>query len=83
MASAIKARVFMNGRSQHVTIPVEYRFSTTEVYVQRDSHSGVISLSEKPFQPSLDDIYAALDDAGAADFIVERDPSPPVDREWI
>ena len=83
MASATKARVFMNGRSQHVTIPVEYRFSTTEVYIQRDPQSDVITLSEKPPQPSLDDIYAALDAAGAADFKLERDLSPPDDREWM
>ena len=46
MAKAAKARVFMNGRSQHVTIPAEFRFSTNEVYVQRDPQTGVVSLSE-------------------------------------
>ena len=29
------ARVFMNGRSQAVRIPVEYRFEETELYVNK------------------------------------------------
>ena len=36
MPQAAKARVFMSGRSQHVTIPAEYRFSGDEVFVRRD-----------------------------------------------
>ena len=40
----------MNGRSQHVTIPAEFRFTTSEVYINRDPQSGVISLSEKPLR---------------------------------
>jgi virulence-associated protein VagC len=83
MALTAKARVFMNGRSQHVTIPAEFRFSTTEVYIDRDAQSGVISLSERPLRPSLDEIYRALDAAGAVDFDLERNLSMPVEREWM
>ena len=36
MAKASKARVFMSGRSQHVTIPVGFRFRSTEVSIRRD-----------------------------------------------
>ena len=40
MPQTAKARVFMSGRSQHVTIPAEFRFNTTEVYIRRDPESG-------------------------------------------
>jgi virulence-associated protein VagC len=83
MTHIAKARVFMNGRSQHVTIPAEFRFSTTEVYIDRDPQSGVISLSEKPLRPSLDEIYRDLDAAGAVEFELERNLSMPVEREWM
>ncbi len=85
MASAQKARVFRNGRSQAVRIPAEYRFKTEEVYVERDAATGALILSEKPLRrrASLDAVFAALDAAGAADFDLQRDLSPPVEREWM
>jgi antitoxin VapB len=73
----------MNGRSQHVTIPAEFRFTTDEVYVQRDPRSGVLSLSEKPPRTSMADVFAQLDEAGAADFVLERDLSLPPDRDLL
>ena len=30
-----------------------------------------------------DAVFAALDAAGAADFELHRDPSPPAEREWL
>ena len=75
--------MFRNGRSQAVRIPAEYRFSTDEVYIQRDARTGALTLSEKPLRPSMDEIFAALDAAGAADFELERDLSLPVEREWM
>lgn len=41
------AKVFINGRSQAVRLPAEFRFSGTEVYVSRNE-SGDVVLSEKP-----------------------------------
>ncbi len=81
MEQARKARVFMSGRSQHVTIPAEYRFSTDEVYIQRDSRSGTIILSEKPPRASMAEIFTRFDKAGAADFVLDRDMSLPPDRD--
>lgn len=83
MAQAAKARVFMSGRSQHVTIPAEFRFATDEVFVQRDPRSGVLSLSEKPLRKSMAEVFAKLDEAGSADFLLERDLSLPPDREIV
>jgi antitoxin VapB len=78
-----KARVFRNGRSQAVRIPAQYRFHSDEVYVRRDPETGALTLSESPFAPSLDEIYAQLDAAGAARFTLDRDSAPPGDRELL
>ena len=83
MAVTAKARVFRNGRSQAVRIPAEYRFNTEEVYIERNPKTGALTLSEKPLRPSLDEIFAELDAAGAAEFELERDLSLPVEREWM
>jgi antitoxin VapB len=83
MPIARKARVFRNGRSQAVRIPVEYRFTTAEVYIERDPRTGALILSENPLSPSLDDIFRELDAAGASGFELERDLAPPVDRDWM
>jgi antitoxin VapB len=78
-----KARVFKNGRSQAVRIPAAYRFQGDEVYVRRNPNTGELTLSEKPPVASLDVIYAELDAAGAADFELDRDLAPPVERELL
>ena len=80
MANIAKARVFMSGRSQHVTIPAEFRFHSTAVSIRRDPGSGDVILSEVP---SLDDVFAALDAAKLPeDFMSEgdRDRRPPENR---
>ena len=81
MTQIEKARVFRNGRSQAVRIPAEYRFKSNEVYIRHNPATGDITLSEWPLKPSLSEIFAELDAAGAADFTIERDLSPSPDRE--
>lgn len=75
-----KARVFMSGRSQHVTIPAAYRFRSSVVSIRRDPHTGDVILSEVP---PLADVFAALDAAQLPQgFLSEadRDQRPPEDR---
>ena len=48
----------MSGRSQHVTIPREFRFRSSEVSIRRDPETGEIILSEIP---NIDEVFAALD----------------------
>jgi antitoxin VapB len=77
MANNAKARVFMSGRSQHVTIPAEFRFHSSAVSIRRDPDSGDVILSEVP---SLDEVFAALDAAELPeDFMsaADRDRRPP------
>ncbi|MCL2809098.1 MAG: AbrB/MazE/SpoVT family DNA-binding domain-containing protein [Treponema sp.] len=41
-----KAKVFMNGRSQAIRLPKEFRVSSDEVYITKEN--GKIILFEKP-----------------------------------
>jgi antitoxin VapB len=81
MTQVAKARVFMSGRSQHVTIPAEYRFRSSEVLIRRDPRTGEIILSEGP--GTWADVFAALDEARVPDDFLsetERDRRPPSSR---
>ena len=84
MARIEKARVFMSGRSQAVRIPVEYRFTSDEVFIRRNPQNGEIILSEKPQHDSLGEIFAMIDAAGEADELLrDRDTTLAQEREWI
>jgi antitoxin VapB len=79
MPNTAKARVFMSGRSQHVTIPVGFRFRSSEVSIRRDPNGNII-LSEVP---SLTEVFAALDAAKLPDDFMsdaDRDRRPAEDR---
>jgi len=81
VAELSKARVFMSGRSQHVTIPYEYRFRSPEVSIRRDPRNGDIILSEGP--GTWAEVFAALDAANVPDDFLseaERDKRPPASR---
>jgi antitoxin VapB len=74
----------MSGRSQHVTIPAEYRFRSSEVSIRRDPRSGDIILSEGP--GTWAEVFAALDAAHVPDDFLsedERDRRPPANRSAI
>lgn len=42
------AKLFMNGASQAVRLPMEFRFEGNEVYVTRDLSTGDVVLSTRP-----------------------------------
>ena len=80
MAQIAKTRVFMSGRSQHVTIPAEYRFATDEVYLRRDPKTGDLILSQAP--GSWAELFAAIDSVGFPDdFLADRAQGGPQQRE--
>jgi antitoxin VapB len=82
MPQVSKAKVFMSGRSQHVRIPAEYRFTTEEVYIHRDPQTGDLILSQAPADWS--EIYAALDEADfPEDFLADRDREVAEVREEL
>lgn len=42
------AKLFANGRSQAVRLPVTYRFNAKEVFIRQDPETGDVILSQKP-----------------------------------
>ncbi len=38
------AKLFMNGRSQAVRLPVAYRFDTNEIFIRQDPETGDVIL---------------------------------------
>ena len=78
-----KARVFMSGRSQYVTIPAAFRFRSSVISIRRDTQTGDVILSEVP---PLEEVFAALDTSQLpADFFSEadRDRSPAQERPTL
>lgn len=66
------AKLFMNGRSQAVRLPVAFRFDAEEVFIRQDPETGDVILSRKP--ESLDSFFAALKGADVpADFLAPAD----------
>jgi antitoxin VapB len=69
------AKIFMNGRSQAVRLPKEFRFESDEVFVQRQGNRVILSTAE----PGWDDFFEltpVFDD----DFLSEREDLPPQGR---
>ena len=75
------AKIFMNGRSQAVRLPQEYRFKGNEVYIRRDEKTGDVILSEKV--KSWDEFFALVDAAKneAKDFLRDREEDNAQERE--
>jgi len=57
------AKLFMNGRSQAVRLPAEFRFEGTEVYIRRDPITGEVILSAKSQRTGSWDEFFRLRDA--------------------
>ncbi len=70
------AKVFMNGRSQAVRLPAEFRFSCREVYVERDGERVVL----RPKPSGWDDFFARSSNV-PDDFLNDRKDGPPQARE--
>lgn len=70
------AKIFMNGRSQAVRLPKEFRFDCDEVFVEKHGDSLVLTAKE----PSWDEFFS-LEPAFGPDFLAEREDLPPQERE--
>ena len=70
------AKLFVNGGSQAVRLPAEFRFEgLKEVYIRRDSVTGEVILSPKPASDAWSDFFALRDAAAVpADFMAEPRP---------
>jgi antitoxin VapB len=73
------AKIFRNGRSQAVRLPVEYRFEGSEVYVRRDPATGDVILSRRP--ESWKDFFELMKTVEVPeDFLADRKDTPPQKR---
>ena len=70
------AKIFMNGRSQAVRLPAEFRFSCREVFIERDGDTVII----RPKPPGWDDFFNRKP-VVPNDFMSEREDLPPEKRE--
>ena len=71
------AKIFMNGQSQAVRLPKEFRFDTVEVYIRRQGENIVIS----PKKPTWDDFFATESVFGE-DFLNIREDTYPQERDF-
>lgn len=71
------AKLFMNGRSQAVRLPKEFRFEGDEVYISR--HGDTVIISSKP--QTWDDFFdrkPAFDE----NFMIDREQSTAQERDF-
>jgi antitoxin VapB len=71
----VKAKVFMNGRSQAICLPKEFRVEGDEVYITKEN--GRITIFEKPQKTS----EIVKDMSSFPDFDVGRDKISRKPRE--
>ena len=71
------ARVFMNGNSQAVRLPKDFRFEEDEVVIKRVGHTVMLI----PKRYAFDDLQALLRDIGPLD-IVREQPEQAEEREF-
>ena len=69
------AKIFMNGRSQAVRLPKEYRFDCDEVFIEKQGDSVILSAA----RPGWDEFFD-LDSAFGEDFLAQREDLPPQER---
>ena len=71
------AKLFVNGGSQAVRLPAEFRFAgLDEVHIRRDSVTGEVILSARPVSDAWADFFALRDRANvSADFMAASRPA--------
>lgn len=74
------AKLFMNGRSQAVRLPIKFRFNCKEVYIRKDSETGDVIISKKP--ESWDDFFELMETINVPkDFMDKRENEISPNRE--
>lgn len=72
------AKLFMNGNSQAVRLPKQYRFSGDEVVIKRIGNGVMLLPKEDPWQIMFDTL-----DEFPEDLLLERKQPPIGEREPI
>jgi len=73
------AKLFMNGSSQAVRLPVNFRFDCEEVYIRKDPKTGDVIISRKP--DSWNDFFTLMETIDVPeDFMSQRNNELPQER---
>lgn len=72
------AKIFTNGRSQAVRLPKEFRFSGTDVYINKIGKIVILIPKEDPWS-----VLANSLDQFSDDFMEDRNQPPQNSRERI
>jgi antitoxin VapB len=70
------AKIFMNGRSQAVRLPAEFRFDCNEVFIERQGDAVIL----RPKPTGWDDFFSRPS-AVPDDFLADREDQPSQERE--
>ena len=76
------AKIFSNGRSQAVRLPLEFRFDCKEVYIEKQGDAVIL----RPKPDNLSErwrIFFESTDPFPDDFLANRGDTPPQEREWF
>lgn len=77
----LTAKLFVNGSSQAVRLPKEYRFAGTEVYAQKIGDTVMLVPKEKAWETFLEGINSFTDDY--IEIMEKRIDEVPVERESL
>lgn len=70
------AKIFMNGRSQAVRLPKEFRFDCDEVFIEKQGDAVILRATA----PGWDDFFDQPPAFGD-DFLADREDRPPQERD--
>ena len=74
------AKLFLNGRSQAVRLPADFRFEGNEVFIRQDQATGDVILSRRP--DSWDSFFKLRREADIPDeFMARRQDESPQKRD--
>ncbi len=76
------AKVFMNGRSQAVRLPAEFRFDCREVFIEKQGETVLLRPKSQDLRKSLTEFFAKTEPF-PDDFLADRQDLPLQDREWF
>lgn len=75
------AKLFMNGASQAVRLPAEFRFEGTEVYVMRDDLTGDVVLSKRPGAAAWKEFFEFMKTIDVPDDFMKERPMNTLPKE--
>jgi antitoxin VapB len=81
MTQTRKVSLFMNGASQAVRLPVEFRFPGKEIYATRDETTGNVVLSTAPGVEIWDEIFNRFHASDVPDDFMKDRPMNSIPRE--